>query len=433
VLCALVCLLGSACGGTTSPAADSRADADGSLSETVDRRYPPLPDATPDLPESAPDLVIPDLPHGDLAELPSQEDVGMPPDLQPDLPPEVAPEEVDLDDCPDLAALGPGLLSGMLYRDGDTSSASLHSQGYFPKFDDPIGGWTVRLLGYGVEWETASCGNGEFHFSGLDEGTYVFAPEAAPDTDCTSNNLPRRFPEAVREGHVTLVTIGDSVPKVGPKPFFPARTAWMVRRVAEVENRNVAVPGTTTIHWLPGGNLFETVLAPELPEADVVVISVGGNDVMGFIGGALGNPSRALIKLQGLEVFTQQVHDNVATIITEIQARAPHVDVVFCLYVNYAATTYWGKQAGPYADLLKVAGHNVLVKARGLLAAMPGVLIADMFGAWGDASADPLLIDSVHLSAAGHALYAEEIFKVLGGTSIGLEPMEPHRLYGFAW
>ena len=373
----------------------------------------------------------------DLIALDSVVDVVCLPDVVPtDLPSvpdlqeveEIAPEPVS--DCPGVAG---AVVSGRLYLDGDKTSVSIHSQGYFPKFDDPIDGWTVALIKEGKEWSAESCADGFFGFGEVGLGAYILEVNAPNEAECTSSNSAQRFPEAVREGHVTIVTIGDSVPKVGPVPLFPARLAKLVGRVAEVDNLNLAVSGTLTKHWQPGGNLFENVLAPELPDADVVVISIGGNDVMAYIGGSMGNTYQMLKRVEGLDEYTTELHDSVACIIDEIHARAPHVDVVFTLYVNYAKATYWANQVGPYKDLFAAAGHNALVKARGLLAGMDRVLIADMFGAVGSGPVDPYLIDAVHLSAKGHVLYADQIFMVLGGLAIDEDHEPVERLYGFSW
>ncbi len=341
---------------------------------------------------------------------------------------ETSPSSVS--DCPGVAG---AVVYGRLYLDGDETSVSMHSQGYYPKYDEPIDGWTATLIDSAGEVATKSCFDGFFGFGEVGIGDYVLEVSAPEDVECTSSNNATRFPQAVREGHVTIVTIGDSVPKVGPKPLFPARVATMVEGVATVDNLNIAVSGTMTKHWQPGGNLFENVLSPVLADADVVVISIGGNDVMGYIGGSMGNTYQMLQKVEGLDEYTTELHESVAKIINEIRARAPHVDIIFCLYVNYAKASYWGNQVGPYKELFAVAGYNALVKARGLLAGMDGVLIADMFGALQGGAVDPYLIDAVHLSGKGHILYAEQIFAVLGGLSIDEDHEPVERFYGFSW
>ncbi len=422
----LNCLLWIACGGLEVADVTAPGDLAGDSALLADQG--PCEDAVSALPREDGgqfDLACPEtLTVADALEPPPDVevavDVGEPFETIPEPP----------SDCPGIAG---AVVSGRLYRDKDETSVSIHSQGYYPKYDEPIGDWQVSLLAQGKELSTDSCSDGYFGFGEVGVGSYVLEVAAPEGAECTSSNRPVRFPQAVREGHVTIVTIGDSVPKVGPSPLFPARLAKLVEGVATVDNLNLAVSGTLTKHWQPGGNLFENVLAPALPDADVVVISIGGNDVMAYIGGSMGNTYQMLQKVEGLDEYTTQLHDAVANIINEIHARAPHADVVFCLYVNYAKAAYWSNQVGPYKDLFAAAGHNALVKARGLLAGMDRVLIADMFGALGSGSVDPYLIDAVHLSAKGHALYAEQLFMVLGGLAIDQDHEPVERLYGFSW
>ncbi len=409
-------------GGDAAPVSELRvADA------RVDGGSPDLPGGPEDV-QPVPDTVA----LADLTRMPEavevaadllpEEEVSL---VLPDLPADAEPE-----DCP---GLGAGPVSGQLYFDGDQSSQSIYAQGFYAKYDQPIPGWEVSILAHESKKSTLSCPNGRFHLGKAGPGNYVLDVKRPKQAQCTSNNLPRRFPKAVKAGHVTIVTIGDSVPNVGPKPLFSTRLATLVDEVADVTNLNLAVSGTTTKHWLPGSYYFESVLEPALPSADVVVISIGGNDVMGYIGGSMGSPYDMLKKVDGLDAFTTELHNNVALIINEIKARYEDVDVVFCLYVNYARSDYWSNMAGPYKSLFVAAGHNALVKARGLLAEMGNVLIADIFGALGDAPVEPYLSDSVHLSAAGHELYAHQIFLALGGVIVDEDQTPQERLFGFSW
>ena len=75
------------------------------------------------------------------------------------------------------------------------------------------------------------------------------------------------------------MTFGDSVPVVGDAPMFPDRLATLIGDLAEVDSRNIAVGGTLSTDWVPGSNYFENRLRPNIADADVIVISVGGNDI----------------------------------------------------------------------------------------------------------------------------------------------------------
>jgi lysophospholipase L1-like esterase len=335
-------------------------------------------------------------------------------------------------DCVAPEVLLPEVIGGQIYLDGDLSSDTYYAQGLFPKYDDPMVGVQVRLLGADSSALTTTCANGEFFFPGLTPGAYLVNVRFDGPKTCTSANWPQRFPEAASNGAATIVTIGDSIATVGKSPRFPARLAWMFRRIAKIDNRNVAVPGSKASSWLPGGSLFEGKLAPELMDADVVIITIGGNDVLGFFGSAFGNTGKILEKLDSLDGFIETLHGNITAIATEIHTRAPHVDIVYCLYVNYAKTNYWSSKAGPYKNLFIAAGHNALLKAREKLGDIPYLLIADIFGAVGDADPDDFLSDTVHLNPVGHKLYAEQLFLTLGGANVSAESLGLYRQYGFA-
>ena len=79
--------------------------------------------------------------------------------------------------------------------------------------------------------------------------------------------LGRRARRRHRNGAIKLVTMGDSVPVVGDKPTFPDRLASLLGGLAPVENRNIAVGGTLSTHWLPGTSHCDNILLPEIADA----------------------------------------------------------------------------------------------------------------------------------------------------------------------
>ena len=54
------------------------------------------------------------------------------------------------------------------------------------------------------------------------------------------------------------------------------------------------VGGTLSTQWLPGTNNFETRLRPNIADADVIIISVGGNDITNSLDDALSNIDQAI-------------------------------------------------------------------------------------------------------------------------------------------
>ena len=333
--------------------------------------------------------------------------------------------------CPQLEFAQEPTLKGLAYWDLDDSSDTAHDQDFDPPDDAPMGKAMASLLGVGLEMKAASCANGWFAFSSLPAGLYALELEAPEEAECTSSNRAVRFPAAVREGEVVIVTIGDSIPKFGPKPWFPARLAEMLSGLVDVDSRNVAVPGSRSIRWQPGGNYFENLLDPELADADVVLISIGGNDIMAHFGNAFYNWSKLLEKMKELDEFTDELHQNIVNIVGEIQARAPTADVVYILYFNYGKATYWQNLAGQWKALALDAAEIAFDKARKRLGDVPGLMVADVFSAFDGDNIDACLSDSVHLSDLGHEFYARELFVTLGAARVGEDPLGLDRMYGF--
>lgn len=144
--------------------------------------------------------------------------------------------------CTPAEAVTGEAVTGVVYLDMDESNASLIAGGYDPGVDDPVAGASLSLIGAEEEWTAATCEGGDWGIGELGDGVYVVAAEIADDALCTSRNCTRRFPEAVREGHVKIVTWGDSVPKVGTDYLYPARLANLLSPLATIDNQNVAMP-----------------------------------------------------------------------------------------------------------------------------------------------------------------------------------------------
>ena len=305
---------------------------------------------------------------------------------------------------------------GHVYLDVDGSDRSRYAGG-FSESDTPIEGVTLRLLGSDLEVE--SCPDGDFVFP-APSGLYVVAPQAH-EGDCSQRNCTTRFPEAIEEGAVKIVTLGDSVPVEGAAETFPARVAELVSALADVEEVNLAVSGTQSSDWLPGGPRFEQV-REDLIDADVVLVSVGGNDVLNFASTADLSDLGAL--LVGAQATVDQVAINVRDIAAEIRVENPDADVVFCLYPDYSQAT----GTPPWSDLGFVPPGVVtglLVRARDNFTPEDDIVLVDLFGLTPELPAplDDYLADALHFNDLGHDLYAHEVFRALGGVLVGPSPL----------
>ena len=115
--------------------------------------------------------------------------------------------------------------------------------------------------------------------------------------------------------------------------MFPSRLATLIGDLADVDNRNVAVPGSLSTQWVPGTGYFEDKVKPNVADADVIIISVGGNDITSSLDiSALQNIDKAI---EDTYQLVSDIVENIRSMATEIRSINPDVDIVYCLYVDY--------------------------------------------------------------------------------------------------
>jgi lysophospholipase L1-like esterase len=318
-----------------------------------------------------------------------------------------------------------GTARGRLYLDENASDQSLYAGGFEAGVDTPVAGATVRLASGAGFTETVTCDDGRYGFPDLDDGIYVLLPEPVAD-GCSLRNCPRRLPAALEEGALNLLTIGDSVPVEGHPVTFPRRVADLFSAVVEVGNGNVAVSGSVSSEWLPGQPYFESRLRPALDQADVVVISLGGNDVLRFI--STVDFTDLTAALAGANATVDQIVANVRAIAGEIRQVEPDIDVVFCLYVDYSLATNtspWSSTAFLPAGVVT----SLLERARDQITPDDDFVLVDLLEVSQDLPMplDDYLVDSLHFNDAGHTLYAYEVFRALGGVIVGDLPLPTDR------
>jgi lysophospholipase L1-like esterase len=313
------------------------------------------------------------------------------------------------------------------YTDSNANDVSTYAGGFEPGSDDPTEGVTAELLGLDAGSGTAtSCSDGQLGFADLEDGVYLVVP-SFPEGVCSQKNCPARLPIAIREGEVKIVTFGDSVPVVGDAPFFPERLADLMAPLATIDNQNVAVGGTVSDNWLPGTPHFENRLAPHIDDADVILISLGGNDLLAFLQTKVNNIQEILNNLEAvLEEVRQEIErvvENIFTTVAAIRERNPNVDIVYLLYADYSLATsnqLWSAVNGFVgAEVV----HDVLETARDGIPPDENVVLVDVFGATEGLPLDDYLFDALHFNDRGQTLYAEEIFQTLGGVLVGPSPL----------
>lgn len=329
--------------------------------------------------------------------------------------PDAAPPEPD-------AAPGPAVV-GRMYDDENRSDVSAFLGAYEAEEDAPIEGAAVQLLG--TDRDTETDAEGVFRFGGVEDGQYVVAPEF-PEATCARKNCAPHFLAALAAGEATILTIGDSIPVIGDEPLFPARVARLLEDVADVTDNNVAVAGSTSTQWLPGAMHYEQRVVPNVADADLMIISIGGNDILQYAGNPalLGDIPAAI---QGARELVIEIAMNVRTTIEAARELNPELDVAFCLYVNYAqaqTNQFWSLAKGLLGEE-EITG--ILELARQVLPADEGVVLVDLFEAAQDVDVDSILLmgDALHFNDVGQTLYAETIFETLGGVLVGINPL-PH-------
>jgi len=312
-------------------------------------------------------------------------------------------------------------VQGRIYTDVDGSDQSTYVGGFEEGIDAPIAGAVVSLISADQTQTVKTCDDGRYGFAGLEEGVHLVAAEPTKGS-CTQRNCTHRLPVAIEGGHVTMLTIGDSVPVQGDAVTFPARVATLLSELATIDNMNEAVSGSKSTQWVPGASYFEQRVRPNLAQTDLVVISVGGNDFLELMGSAtLDNIVQVLADA---EILVADIAENVRMIESEIHAEKADIDVVYCVYVDYSLAS----NTSPWdlANFLPEGTiHDLLVQARDLIEPDDDIIIVDLLEVSKELSMplDNYLADALHFNDLGHTLYAEEVFKALGGVLIGPSPL----------
>jgi lysophospholipase L1-like esterase len=288
--------------------------------------------------------------------------------------------------------------------------------------DAPIGGLEVSLFGPGLEETVSTCMDGRAAFGPLEDGAYLLVPDF-PEGDCMTKNCVRRLPEAIRAGGVKIVTFGDSVPVIGDAPMFPSRLATLLGDITDVNNTNIAIGGTTSHNWLPGTPNFENTLIPQISDADVIMVSLGGNDLLAFIQANAANLGNIAALVEDVKAEVNAILSRLITIVDAIREQNNTADIVYLLYPDYSRADMDMMWALVNQFVGAETVREVLETARDSLDASEDVILVDVFGSTQGTDVNTILADSLHFNDIGQTLYAEEIFKTLGGVLVGPSPL----------
>ncbi|MED6309396.1 MAG: SGNH/GDSL hydrolase family protein, partial [Pseudomonadota bacterium] len=245
---------------------------------------------------------------------------------------------------------------------------------------------------------------------------------------CSTANCPSRFAKAVAEGRpVKVLVVGDSICVIGNGPLFPQKFKQLFAGLAQIDIINGCRAGSTSPEWVPGRPLFRQALGPHIASSDLLVVSLGGNDILAFVNrylNSVGLPSDVAGAVDMARGVVDNVITNLRAMIVEARMMNPTVDIVYLLYLDYSRSqsnqmwrfvvSYLGDQA--VVDVLSAARSNFPTD-------IPNLMLVDLFGQSQNLDVDTYLYDELHMNAFGHTLYAEALFETLGGVRLQSNPL----------
>lgn len=340
-------------------------------------------------------------------------------------------DDVDMADIPAEPTLGceGNAFSGEVFFDHDLSSTSRYSLRR-DDTDELLKGENIILYNQDFKLQGTTCDNGTFGASNLHDGNYVFGVTDLDGRISASSSQGVRFIEAVKEGNLNVVVFGDSIPAYGPAPWYPEYLEQTLDTVVDTDVANIAIPGTRSVDWLPGvSNYYEENLFPRIADADVIIFSLGGNDLYELANGSVdtSDPSAAIAQF---DETVEEVISNLKLLITAIRNENPNVDIVWMLYPNYATTERWAALAPDLIGVIEGVLAGKLNYIRRELAHHEKLIMWDINNATKKLDLDAYLSDELHLNKPGHILWSQELFLTLGGViiengiSIEAEPRE---------
>lgn len=227
-----------------------------------------------------------------------------------------------------------------------------------------------------------------------------------------ASGAPETAPPLLGDGD-RVVFFGDSLAVEAPPNYPQLLGDELGARARGIEVVNLAEPGTTAADWAPGSALWEQRLEPELADADLLVVTLGGNDLQEGLGGSDGIDSVSVSGAgsQG-DAFSaiDRFERRLGRIFAAIRRRSPGAGIAYVGYPDYSRATVWREAGGLTGTLALEVGLEALVRAAS--DAGPDLLV-DMRAPSGRAGVDSLLADSEHLNSAGHELYARRLARAL--------------------
>ncbi len=327
-------------------------------------------------------------------------------------------------------------IGGKLYWDANQNARTLNYQRHDWR-DKPLADVYLEMLGPDYLRVSKTNDDGDFVFFDVPDGAYLVDVQLDDTREpvCTSHNQPHHLREAIDAGRIKMVAFGDSNSVFGSDKPYPQWVAEYLSNFAEVELTNVAVLGSQTIHWVPGGAFWGN-LEPLLADADLITFTLIGNDFWDHFGTPPFTWEELWAKIQSFPAVYEQALANISDIVEEIRSYNPDVDIVYVVYPIFSNSSLWRDLVGAEMwPLFRLVNAGIFGDIRRRESQNDELLLADMMGYFPlDLLLDEYLFDQIHPNDLGHRLYGEQVFAALGGAIIedGEAVVGGHRLWGFA-
>ncbi|HPQ69297.1 MAG TPA: GDSL-type esterase/lipase family protein [bacterium] len=326
-------------------------------------------------------------------------------------------------------------VEGFLYHDANQNSQSAYLQEFAGK-DVPLRDVLVTLYNGAGDEEILTDRYGAYSFTDLAPGAYFTAFDL-PAYESTSGNRGRRTAEAIAEGHLNLVCLGDSIGVMmyPPELPYPERLGAHFEQLTDVTLHNIHVGGSTSWEWLPGDEkaYYENRLLPVLADADLVTITINGNDFAPYAAG-MSPPYNVWEIIQNFlehPEYALQSLPRTIQLLEAIRQENTDCDIVMILYPNFFNSTWMQDVVGDFLPLVVWFYEFYYSIERYQVADLDGILISDTLLAMDGFWMDDYLHDEVHPTEAGSQIYADEVFKTLGGVLLDEETSVAEQMIGF--
>ena len=327
-----------------------------------------------------------------------------------------------------------GDIGGMIYLDTDGSNESLIYQGF--NFGDRVLPQVRIELNDGTTTQVVRTGKyGTYSFLNLPDGIYFVRPLLSDWLTDTSKNVPERVPQAIDEGHITILTIGDSLGVLGSQKPYPDWLAEHFSELCDVTLYNEHVSGSRSWEWMPNDPkaYFENRVLPYADDVDLIVVTVGGNDADIYIEGMSWEEYdivQIVTNFFSDPQYVTEIFPRVRQLMDDLHTAAPQADIVYMIYPNYANSDWVAPPLGLFAGFFQNLLGWILESQRHDFKDFDYLTIADQYEYWNGVALDPYLYDAIHFNDLGAEELARVMFNALGGVILDEDHVNDLHSYG---